>query len=101
MAQDMYAGLESMVASPLVPKIYANGIFVANTMSDITIALFQGRTGCGIVTMSFPTAKMLLSNLEACIKNYEKTTDQEVPDIQTLLDKVANYEKEHINETTE
>ena len=66
------------------PKIYANGIGLGATASDITVLLFDGNVPVGVVTLAYVTAKSLVEDLGDAIKTYEQKTGEKVRQIKEL-----------------
>jgi hypothetical protein len=77
-----------------VPRLYANGVGVAQSASDVSIVLISNLSAVGVVSMSYITAKTLVTDLNRAILNFEKVLNQKVksieeitPELQKLMEK--------------
>jgi hypothetical protein len=65
-------------------KVYANGIGLGITATDITVLLFDSNVPVGAVTMAYVTAQSLVTDLGSAIKSFEERTGEKVRQIKEL-----------------
>jgi hypothetical protein len=79
-----------------VPRFTANSCGVAQTASDLALVLISNNLPVATVNMSYPTAKLLSSELLKAIKKYEKLTQHEIEDYNQVANKMREQmEKEN------
>ena len=76
------------------PRLYANGLGIAQTASDLSIILMSNLQAVGVVSMSYITAKTLSNELVRAISAFETAMQQKVksieeitPEIQKIMEK--------------
>ena len=80
--------LQSIKTPISVPLIYANGVSVGLTLTDLHLsAQVNGKPAC-LLAIPFGTAKSLMKALELAIKDYETRTGQTVLDLDELSKKL-------------
>lgn len=70
--------VQTAMASPAVPKIYANGYIIGQTVSDSFILLQQNGHPISILNLSFTAAKSLSIGLKNMIEQLESDTGQSI-----------------------
>ena len=66
------------------PRLYTNGIAVAQTASDVSLVLLTNENPTGVLSLSYTTAKTVVDELSKAIKNFEAGTDYKVKSIEEL-----------------
>ncbi len=73
-AKDLVKLFDKAMASPDVPKLYANGFVTGFSSADTTILLQQNGVSVAALNLSFTTAKSLALKLGGLIKDIESQT---------------------------
>lgn len=69
-----------------VPQVYANGIVVGLTLTDVFLnASINGRPNCQLI-IPLSVAKSTIDNLKHAIDDFEKKSNTNVLDLNTLKD---------------
>jgi hypothetical protein len=79
--EEMRRQQEQLVQGALlgpVPKIYMNGFAFAQTASDISVVTLLHNQPLAVLTMSYTTAKSLLSDLSQVLTKYEEAVEQPI-----------------------
>jgi hypothetical protein len=58
-----------------LPQFYANGFGIAQTATDVSLVLLTNGNPTGVLSISYTTAKTLLSDLDRALKNFERATN--------------------------
>jgi hypothetical protein len=67
------------LASPLVPKLYANQFWTIIQPVDLAVMIGVAGQPTGIVSMSYSVAKTFAAKLQEAIAGYEKQTGTTIP----------------------
>jgi hypothetical protein len=59
-------------------RLYANGFMVAQTASDITVALLTNGQPNGSLSLSYISAKSLSAQLMTIVESFERATGQKI-----------------------
>ena len=84
--------MQAFLRAP-VQKIYANGLGVNATATDISVVLLDNTNPVGILTLAYSTAKSLIIDVSTAIKTFEDRTGEKVKDINTLAAKLKETQK--------
>ncbi len=96
-AQMMQAQQQAAVAAAMrgaVPRLYTNGIHIAQTASDISLILMSNLAAVGVVNMSYISAKSLRNELDKAISQFEKAINQDVLTIEEIDKKLQKLMEE-------
>lgn len=74
-----------------VPKLYANGFGLAQTASDLSVVLMLHGQPTAVLTMSYVTAKSLVTDVSSVLASYEASTKQQ---LRTIADLTAEITKQ-------
>ncbi|PCJ55360.1 MAG: hypothetical protein COA73_13645 [Candidatus Hydrogenedentota bacterium] len=74
--------------NPNAVGLYANGVMVGHTASDIAIILQRNGINDAVLNISFTTAKSLVGELQKAIKRIEEKTGHEIMTIQYIKEKM-------------
>ena len=74
--------------NPNAVGLYANGVMVGHTASDIAIILLRNGINDAVLNISFTTAKSLVGELQKAIKRIEEKTGHEIMTIQYIKEKM-------------
>jgi hypothetical protein len=67
-----------------VPRIFANGIGINGTATDITVLFLDGEAPAGTVTLAYPVAKTLVNEMTKVLAHFERKTGEKIKDIAEL-----------------
>ncbi len=82
--ENKQADLNSIINDPRVPKVYANGFLVGNSITDVTLISQTGGAPSAVIFMTFTSLKALQKNIDAVIKNIEKGLGEPIEDLVAL-----------------
>jgi hypothetical protein len=94
---DPTAQAQNMVQAALAsgaPRIYANGLGLAITGSDILITLWSNGAAVAVVNLSFPTAKSLVVDLGIVLQEVEAGIKRAIPTPRDIQEGVARVQQE-------
>jgi orotate phosphoribosyltransferase-like protein len=68
-----------------VPRMFANGLGVHATATDVSLVFLDNDSPVGIVTVGYPLAKTMISELSKVIHLYETKTGETVKELKELV----------------
>jgi pyruvate/oxaloacetate carboxyltransferase len=77
--------IQAWLHSP-VTRLYANGLAVASTASDLAIIFTMNGAPSSILNLSYGTAKSLVEELSKVLADLEKATGQEIKTINQVTE---------------
>jgi hypothetical protein len=75
--------VRAMLAAP-IPRIFANGIGIQATATDVSLVLLLHDNPAGIVTVAYPVAKAIVVELSKVLNIFETKTGEKIKDINEL-----------------
>jgi hypothetical protein len=82
---------QSLLNAP-VPRLYANGFVIAQTNSDVSIALLLNGAPSAVLSMSFVSAKTLIEEMGKAIHFLEESIEQKIPTMNEVAAKLIAYQ---------
>jgi hypothetical protein len=75
------------------PRIYANGLGLAVTGSDVLMTLWHNGAAAAIINLAFPTAKSLVIDLGIVLQDIEAGVERMIPTPKEIQDGMARVQQ--------